>query len=93
SPEELRPGMSLPNAVAELGFAAATAAVLRELTAADGDAAGPAVEQALCFVAALAATDSGAAAVDACAPLRAAVDAAKARFPEVAAAAAAAAQD
>ncbi|KAJ2687275.1 hsp70 nucleotide exchange factor fes1 [Coemansia spiralis] len=82
TPEELRPGMSLPNAIAELGFADTTAAVLRELTASDDDAAGPAVEQALHFVAALAATDSGAAAVAACAPLRAAVDAAKARFPE-----------
>ncbi|KAJ1728588.1 hsp70 nucleotide exchange factor fes1 [Coemansia biformis] len=82
TPEDLRPGMSLPNAIAELGFVDAAAAALGEMAGADQDA-GPAVEQALGFLAALRVTDGGSAAMADCAPLRAAVDAARARYPDI----------
>ncbi|KAJ2782800.1 hsp70 nucleotide exchange factor fes1 [Coemansia javaensis] len=76
TPAALRPGMHLPDAIAELRFADAAAAVLPALAA-------PALEQAAAFLAALAATDRGRAALAACAALRPALAAAKAQHPEV----------
>ncbi|KAJ2801320.1 hsp70 nucleotide exchange factor fes1 [Coemansia guatemalensis] len=80
--EELRPGMYLPNAIAEMGFVDATATALEEMADTD-QGAGPAFEQAVGFLAALCTTESGKQAVSTCKPLRSAVSAAKNQFPGV----------
>ncbi|KAJ2355490.1 hsp70 nucleotide exchange factor fes1 [Coemansia sp. RSA 2618] len=82
TPEDLRPGMYLPNAIAELGFVDATAAALEELVDSDANA-GLAYEQAVGFLTALCATDNGKQAVRSCAALQGALSAAKQRFPEI----------
>ncbi|KAJ2851833.1 hsp70 nucleotide exchange factor fes1 [Coemansia brasiliensis] len=81
SPEELRPGMSLPNAIAEMGFVAASAAAIKEM--ASDENAQAAYEQAVEFLVVLGKIDSGLKAIKACADLSIAVESAKSRFPEV----------
>ncbi|KAJ1959653.1 hsp70 nucleotide exchange factor fes1 [Dipsacomyces acuminosporus] len=61
TPQELRPGMYLPNAIAELGFVDATAAAVDQM--ASDETAVAAFEQAVEFLAALKSTESGSIAV------------------------------
>ncbi|KAJ1775243.1 hsp70 nucleotide exchange factor fes1 [Coemansia sp. RSA 2440] len=80
TPEELRPGMYLPNAIAELGFVEATVNALKELTEANH---GMAYEQAVGFLTALCATEKGKQAVKECDALKGVLGEAKARFPDI----------
>ncbi|KAJ2556830.1 hsp70 nucleotide exchange factor fes1 [Coemansia sp. RSA 1933] len=81
TPEELRPGMYLPNAVAELGFADTTAAVLGKiLEENDTDSSAVVFEQIVGFLLALGATDSGKRAINECKPLVDSLAQAKTRF-------------
>ncbi|KAJ2673516.1 hsp70 nucleotide exchange factor fes1 [Coemansia sp. RSA 1085] len=75
SPESLRPGMSLPNAIAEMGFVAASAAAIKEV----GESSRAAYEQAVEFLVVLGKTDSGRKAIKDCADLSAALESAKSR--------------
>ncbi|KAJ2476321.1 hsp70 nucleotide exchange factor fes1 [Coemansia sp. RSA 2131] len=81
TPEELRPGMYLPNAIAELGFVDATANALGELVK-DANA-GMAYEQAVGFLTALCATETGKQAIQGCTALRGVLGEAKAQFPDI----------
>ncbi|KAJ2506409.1 hypothetical protein GGI11_006681, partial [Coemansia sp. RSA 2049] len=76
TPENLRPGMYLPNAVAELGFVGTAAGVLRRMLDAncDADDLARVFEQIAGFLVALGATDSGRRAIDESKPLADAVN-------------------
>ncbi|KAJ2083718.1 hsp70 nucleotide exchange factor fes1 [Coemansia sp. RSA 988] len=80
--EELRPGMYLPNAIAEMGFVEAATTALEEMADTDQGAA-PAFEQAVGFLVTLGTTESGKQAVNTCKLLRKAVSAAQKQFPGV----------
>ncbi|PIA15586.1 Fes1-domain-containing protein [Coemansia reversa NRRL 1564] len=82
TPEELRPGMYLPNAIAEMGFIDAVATALEDMSDTD-QGAGPAFEQAVEFLIALCTTEDGKHAIETCKPLRSAVSAAKKQFPGI----------
>ncbi|KAJ2665603.1 hsp70 nucleotide exchange factor fes1 [Coemansia sp. RSA 1200] len=75
TPENLRPGMYLPNAVVELGFVDTAAGVLRKMLDGNRDSGDLArvFEQIAGFLVALGATDSGRKAIDECKPLADAV--------------------
>ncbi|KAJ1934378.1 hsp70 nucleotide exchange factor fes1 [Linderina macrospora] len=68
TPKELRPGSSLPNAIVELGFVPATVRAIRPMV--EAGESGAVVEQAAMFLATLAATDKGKAAVGGCDELK-----------------------
>ncbi|KAJ1663645.1 hsp70 nucleotide exchange factor fes1 [Coemansia sp. RSA 1813] len=81
TPEELRPGMYLPNAVAELGFVDTTAAVLgKMLEENDPEGSTMVFEQIAGFLLALGATDNGKKAINECKALPGAVTQMKTRF-------------
>ncbi|KAJ2382842.1 hsp70 nucleotide exchange factor fes1 [Coemansia sp. RSA 2559] len=83
TPEDLRPGMYLPNAVAELGFVDTTAALLSKiLEENDPDAASVVFEQIVGFLVALGATDSGKKAIGDCKPLAGFLARAKSLFDQ-----------
>ncbi|KAI9504734.1 armadillo-type protein [Coemansia spiralis] len=80
TPEDLRPGMYLPNAIAELGFVDTAASVMAQLAKDDPDGAAAAFEQVVGFLVVLGTTENGKRAINACKELASATSEAKSCF-------------